>query len=224
MKQATLVRLALFKRRLQALKKEVSATETKRISRIAIRNSADEIATMWVEELRSPLEHKFGLPKDVVESMASDMKQLHVLSRPNNLKTSYVKVINSALRRFDDTFVLPLKLAATEVETIFDLDKLVPGLPDPDESDYLREAIECAAAGHKRAAIVLGWCAAIDKIQKKLVLIGLEKFNAASASVKAQTSGKFKNWNKQFDVENTRRTSDRFRYRLDSRLGRHVAD
>src|SRR5215212_2576837 len=58
----------------------------------------------------------------------------------------------------------------------FDLEKLVPGLSDPEESDYLKEAVECAEAGHKRAAIVLGWCALVDKPQKQIVRIGLDKF------------------------------------------------
>lgn len=73
-------------------------------------------------------------------------------------------------------------------------------MSNPEESDYLKEAVECAEAGHKRAAIVLGWCALVDKLQKQILRMGLDKFNAASNKVKNQTSGKFKNWNKQFSV------------------------
>jgi hypothetical protein len=46
----------------------------------------------------------------------------------------------------------------------------------------------------------MGWCAAIDKIQKKILLLGLGQFNKASTNLKNQTSGKFKNWNKEFNV------------------------
>ena len=46
----------------------------------------------------------------------------------------------------------------------------------------------------------MGWCALVDKIQKKIIRIGLNQFNATSTKLKAQTSGKFKRWNKEFSV------------------------
>jgi hypothetical protein len=200
MKQSTLDKLQRFKKELQTLKSSVSAVDGKTINRKAIRDHADAIATQWVEELRSPLEHKFQLPKDLIEKTAGEMKQLHVLSRPSNLKSSYLKTLNATLKKFDDKFILPIKQSATEVESILDLEKLIPGLADPAESNYLKEAVACAEAGYKRAAIVLGWCALIDKVQKEIVRLGLAKFNAASVAVRSQTSGKFKTWNKAFSV------------------------
>lgn len=198
MKKPILEKVEAFKRDLQILKKEVTALTTVQVNRKRIRAQADAIATYWVEELRSPLEHKTKLPAELIEQTAADMKQLHVLARPSNLKSSYLAVINRTLRKFEDKFVLPIKQSATEVESIFDLNKLVPGLASPDESDYLKEAIECAEAGNRRAAIVMGWCAVVDKFQQKIMRLGLDKFNATSRQIKAQTSGKFKRWNKEF--------------------------
>jgi hypothetical protein len=198
MKKPILEKVEAFKRDIQILKKEVTALTTVQVNRKGTRDKADAIATYWVEELRSPLEHKAKLPAELIEQTAADMKQLHVLSRPSNLKTSYLAVINRTLRKFEDKFVLPIKQSATEVESIFDLNKLVPGLANPDESDYLKEAIECAEAGHRRAAIVMGWCAVVGKFQQKIMRLGLDKFNAASRRINAQTSGKFKRWNKEF--------------------------
>jgi hypothetical protein len=200
LKQTILAKLEQFRDDLRKLKKDVKANEAKTINKKELRDRADASATTWVEELRSPLEHKFKLPKALIDKTAAEMKQLHVLSRPSNLKTSYVRTINATLSKFDDKFILPIKQSATEVESILDLDKLVPGLTDPEESDYLKEAIACAEAVHKRAAIVLGWCALIDKIQQQIVRSGLDKFNATSTKIKKQTSGKFKKWNKEFSI------------------------
>jgi hypothetical protein len=200
MKGALLEKLEAFKKELQLLKKLVTAVPGERINRNNISKQANAIADMWVEEMRSPLEHKAKLPAPLIEKTAEDMKRLHVLSRPNNLKSSYVAVIDQTLKKFDDKFVLPIKQSATEVESIFDLQKLVPSLTNPDESEYLKEAIECAEQGHRRAAIVLGWCAAIDKVQQKILRLGLDKFNATSRKLKAQTAGKYKRWNKEFAV------------------------
>jgi hypothetical protein len=198
MKQLIIEALERFKKDLHCLKRDVTQVSGETINRVKIRERADALATRWVEELRSPLEHKFKLSSEVIAAMSVDMKKLHVLSRPSNRKSSYIAVINSALKKFEDKFVLPLKQSSPDVKGIFELQKLVPGLTNPNESSYLKEAIECAEAGHKRAAIVMGWCAVIDKIQQTIMRIGLNKFNSTSSAIKAQTSGKFKNWNKEF--------------------------
>jgi hypothetical protein len=200
MKHTVLIGLREFKESLQSLRREVRAIDGDRVSRLPLRQRAESAATCWVEDLRSPLEHKFRLPADVIQSMSDAMKQLHILSRPNNRKSSYVKVLGEALQDFDDRLILPIQQSATEVESLLDLQKLIPGFADPAESDYLQEAVSCAAAGFNRAAIVLGWCATIDKMQRKIQLIGLGAFNAASSTLKAQASGKFKRWNKEFSV------------------------
>lgn len=200
MKEQILDLLETFRTDLRALKKAVTALTTDRVGRKALRDEADRIATFWIEELRSPLEHKFKIDADIIAAEAAAMKQLHILSRPNNLKTSYIRTLNKALTKFDDRFILPIKQQAVEIENIFDIQKLVPNLPDPDESDYLKEAIDCANNGFRRASLVMGWCALIDRLQKKIVLIGLANFNHASVQLKNQTKGRHKNWNKEFSV------------------------
>lgn len=200
MKEELTGKLKVFKKKLRKLKKDVSSLTTKTVSRIELRNAADEIATMWVEELRSPLEHKFRIPQDVIKSTSESMKRLHILSRPSNQKSSYLSTLAEVLRKFDDKFILPIKLSAVEVESVLDLEKLMPGLGDPDESNYLEEAINCASSGYLRASIVMGWCAAIDRVQRKIVALGFDSFNKTSTKLKNQSKGKFKNWNKEFSI------------------------
>ncbi len=200
MKNTVLGLVRQFKEDLQALRRAVRDTEGDRISRMATRALADGLATRWVEEIRSPLEHKFKLPTEVIAEMSECMKQLHIVSRPNNRKTSYEKALAKALHNFGDKLILPVQQSASRVESLLDLQKIIPGLADPEESEYLHEAVQCASAGYKRAAVVLGWCAAVDRIQRKILSVGLGTFNQTSARLKVQTSGKFKRWNKEFAV------------------------
>ena len=200
MKQDILNSLENFRKLLRDIRKELNAHPSQRVSKKSIREAADYIATMWVEELRSPLEHKFRLDKEVIYETATAMKHLHVLSRPNNLKSSYLKIINKVLKKFDDKFLLPIKQTSFAIEKVLDLTKIIPTLLYPEESQYLQEAIDCAAAGYRRAAIVMGWCCAIDRIQRKIMSIGFSKFNAASVKLKNQNTGKFKRWNKEFNI------------------------
>ena len=199
MKTAILKELNEFEGELRQLRKTVASLPGERVSKCEPRAKAEKLASNWVEKLRSPLEHKFNISTDVIQATSEAMKRLHVLSRPNNQKSSYLEVLDSVIKKFKDKFILPIQQTSTVVESVFDLQKLVKEL-DAGESEYLQEAIDCANHSYKRAAVVMGWCAAVDRIQKKLLSEGLGKFNATSARLKQQSSGRFKWFNKQFNV------------------------
>lgn len=200
MKETILSQLTTFRTKLRALKKVVLAEKGKTINKSAVRNAANELATMWVEELRSPLEYKFKLGKQLIHETADHMKHLRVLSRPNNLKSSYLSVLAGVLRQFDNKFTLPIEQTTFTVEKVLDLTRIIPTLANRDESLYLKEAIDCAASGYRRAAIVMGWCCAIDRMRRKIMALGFTRFNASSAKIKNQTAGKFRRWNKEFKI------------------------
>jgi hypothetical protein len=199
-KEEILDQLVGFRDRLRALRKSVAALPTNTVNRVELRKEADALATEWVERLRSPLEHKFKLASALIKETSEAMKRLHVISRPSNLRTSYFVVIDSVVKKFDDRFLLPIKQMSIEVSTIFDLAKLVPSISDQAESEYMHEAIDCANAGYRRAAVVVGWCAAVDRMQRRILAAGLQRFNDASTTLKNKTTGKFAKWNKEFKV------------------------
>jgi hypothetical protein len=200
MKAELIASLREYKGEISTLKRDVGKLTTGRVSRKGLRNAAEKVASRWVEEFRSRLEHKFKIDKAVIEATAAEMKNLNVLSRPNNLKSSYTKCLNKILKDFDDKFILPIQHYADDVHEVTELQKLLATIVDPGESEYLKEAIDCAEAGFLKAAIVRGWCAAVDRMQRRVILTGLQAFNDASRKVKAQTSGKYKRWNKEFNV------------------------
>lgn len=200
MKTEILDRLIGLKTQLALLKKELTNLESKTVNKNGIRQLADKIASDWVENIRSVLEYKFGIDEAVIKTVSENMKQLHILSRPSNLKSSYQKVVNTLLHKFDDKLMLPIKQFSVEINDLIDLAKIIPQISDSFESEYLDEAIKCVNSGFYRAGIVLGWCAAIDKLQKAVQRIGLSDFHKASLKIKSQTSGKYKRWNKEFNV------------------------
>jgi len=199
-KAELLAKLRAFEGDLRQLRKDVKAIKIKTVNSKALREQAEALATRWVEELRSPLEHKFKIDSTTIQEISEVMKRLHVLSRPSNLKTSYVQTLDTALDGFKDKLILPIQQMSMAVESAFDLEKLVSGLSDADESEYLKEAIDCANSGFRKAAIVMGWCAAIDRIQKKIQVAGFAAFSNASTQMKQQTSGKHKRFTKEFKI------------------------
>jgi hypothetical protein len=200
MKDLILQQLQSTEDRLRQLRSVLKKSTTKAVSKKEFRDEAEALANRWVEELRSPLEHKFKLPADIIAKYATGFRQLHILSRPSNLVTSYVKCLDTLLRQFKNDLVLPVQQSPEPPSSKGQLKLIVSKLGEEDVSDYLAEAIACADNDYNRASIVMGWCATIDHIQKKLVMIGLDKFNAMSTELKKQTSGRFKRFNKEFHV------------------------
>jgi len=77
----------------------------------------------------------------VIETTAAHIKYLHRISRPNNLKSSYLRTINAILKHFDDKLILPVQNTPFSIDTAFDLTKLISGLAIPVESDYLERPV-----------------------------------------------------------------------------------
>ena len=136
MKEEVISKLRQFKNTISSLKRKIGRLNTRQVSKQALRNSAERIASQWVEELRSPLEHKYKIDKQVIEATSDKMKTLHILSRPNNLKSSYMRCLNSILRDYDDKFVLPLQQEAGEATHLPELRRLIPNIEDPEFSEY----------------------------------------------------------------------------------------
>jgi hypothetical protein len=200
MKTEILEKLRTFESDLRELRRNVKALTVTTVGVKALRNQAEALADRWVEELRSPLEYKFKLSAETIKVTSEQIKRLHVLSRPSNLKSSYIALLDEILDGFKDKFILPIQQTPVAVENIFDLQKLVLGLPDPEESEYLKEAIDCANSNFRKAAIVLGWCAAIDRIQKKIQVLGFAAFNKMSTHMKQQNAGRHKHFKKEFSI------------------------
>jgi hypothetical protein len=70
------------------------------------------------------------------------------------------------------------------------------------ELEYLTEAIDCAKLGKLRAAIILGWCAAANRFHLFVQKEGFVKFNQASVQMSAIQTGRYKRFNKKFDIQN----------------------
>ena len=148
MKETVIGLLRQYKGDLSALKRDVGKLKTECVSRKELRNSAEKLASQWVEELRSPLEHKYKIEKTVIEETSEQIKKLHILSRPNNQKSSYTRCINKILKDFDNKFILPIQQEVEEVHEISELQKILQKITDQDETEYLLEAISCAQLGY----------------------------------------------------------------------------
>ena len=72
---------------------------------------------------------------------------------------------------------------------------------DIDEGEYLDEAQRCLTVNGLRACVVLGWCATIARMHKKIEELGYERFSQATVEMAGKTTGRFKFFTKRFSIQ-----------------------
>ena len=185
---------------IKALRKDVKAEKAKTIAKKDLRQRAETLGTKWFSEVSEPLSHTYAFSPDLLESCSQNFARLIKISSPNNLKKSYLVTLGALAGSFRDDLIIPLQKrpkSSTDASLLADILK---GLPDSNENEYLSEAVDCAKHHYYRAAVVLGWCAAIDRMHKTIERIGFSTFNVTSSSMASQTKGRFKRFNSPQNV------------------------
>lgn len=192
--------LKIFHEELKELKRIVSKVNVKSISQKSIRDSAEKLGDQWFSNFCDELNTLPIIDNKLLESYNNGFSRLIKISAPNNLKKSYEETLNELVKNFRDDFILPIQRNPNSFSDQSLLKKFLNDLKYPEESDYLNEAFECAKNNHLRAAAVLGWCAAIDRIHKKIENIGFQKFNITSSMMASQQKGRFKKFSSPQNV------------------------
>lgn len=193
--------LASLQDSLKSLQKTVSANKSEIVTKAEMRNAAKNISTIWFDEVLGKINQRMTFPNDLLDLYSQRFKSLLKLSTSPNRKASYEKVLKEVLKNFKDELIIPLHTQIPDVNANSSIyDQIIGDMPEDDEKSYLSEALNCAKQGYLRAAIVLGWCSAINRIHRKIELLGFLQFNSASATMKSQTVGRFKRFDKVYSI------------------------
>ena len=187
-----LAELQTFHKELQSFRKSIRAEKAQCIGKKHLCRTAEQLATSWLSKLSPWLADQSGIENDTLTDYDAAFKRLLKLSAPNNRRKSYVDSLNAALRGFRDDLILAVQSSPDSHPSASLLGEILHELPDAKEDEYLKEAVECAQHKLYRAATVLGWCAAIDRIHRKIAEIGFDKFNVKSAQMASERKGRFK--------------------------------
>jgi hypothetical protein len=190
-----------FVEELKRFRAEIKAVPSDRVNPIGLRNTAEQIGGHWCAGLGPRLKTIEGFEAGLTEKYTTHFERLIKLTASNNLKSSYMSVLDAVTKGFRKDFIFPVqqnKVVFSSTPTLFD--ELLKNIAASDEGDYFKEALSCAKAGYLRAATVLAWCTAIDRIHRKIAEIGLSKFNVTAAYIASQKSGRFKKFTKTFNV------------------------
>jgi hypothetical protein len=193
--------LKTFFEEIKGLRIKIKAVNAVNVNPTPLRNEAEQIGSHWCSDIGPRLKATAGFESGVAEKYTLHFERLIKLSASTNPKSSYLSALDSITKRFQKDFILPVqqnKVALSSTPKLFD--QFLATISASDEGDYFKEAISCAKAGFLRAATVLAWCTAIDRIHRKIVEIGVPSFNVTAAYIASQKSGRFKKFTKTFNI------------------------
>lgn len=191
--------LKIFHEELKALRRDLKAETKRAVAKKALRERAETLGSRWFGDL-SPGLSQLGFSAEILERYSAACARLIKLSAPNNLKKSYLEALDSLVKPMRDELILPIQSGAVSGAATSPFNDFVSSLEGAEESAYFQESLDCAKSGYLRAAAVLGWCAAIDRIHRKIEADGFSKFNVTSAQMASQKKGRYKRFNQTQNV------------------------
>jgi hypothetical protein len=199
MKKETLVTtLKEIDKELDALTSDINKSASKFVAKKKIMQNAESIAKLWFENVEPSAEH-FNI-SEIIESKYHQLfEQLLELSLKPSRKLTYTKTIDTICANIKEELILVVIKSADKINSFSNLPNILENTTD-EEKEYLNEALGCAKNGYLRASMVLLWCAAINRIHKKVEALGVEEFNKKSKAMKSITTGRFRRFSKSFDV------------------------
>ncbi|MDD2636817.1 MAG: hypothetical protein PHW82_15095 [Bacteroidales bacterium] len=192
---------------LKKFKKLINQVKTKdgQVNSTSTRSECERLGKYWFNTLKKDLveTHGFSDDNDVIKAKNTAFTHLlHLCSTHGNKKPQYLKDINIILTKFQQEIISPLQTNNTPKHSLIDgsFEQLLKSILNAEQNEYLSEAINCAKSGYLKASVVLGWCACIDHIHKKIDSLGYTTFNVTSAQLASQQKGRFKNFNKTYSI------------------------
>lgn len=190
-----------FRSQLIILKKIIEKHSRKQIFTKSILKQLQDIATLWFDKFESPLRHFYNLDREIIDHYHELIGKLLELSTINPATSTVLGLLRDIEKDINQSLLVPVLKYQKEISKNGDYANILLGKKGV-EQEYLKEAVECAEEGHFRAAIILGWAAAVDRIQQVIMKNGLEKFNNASVRMSAISTGRYKRFKKKFNIQN----------------------
>jgi len=181
-----------FESRLKALRSDVKRERVKQIAKSSIRSNAENLGSEWFSSIEPELKLS-GSDPSILLTYSENFHTLVKISAPNNLKSRYLAVLQDIVGKFRKELILPVQTNPPTPTS--QLQTLLAGVTNSNQSEYLKEAVECSRHELYRAAAILGWSAAIDQIHRAIERIGYANFNTTSIAMASQTKGRFKKFN-----------------------------
>ena len=190
-----------FRKRLSDLSTRCDQARGRHVQSAATLADLEKLATQWFSEIEPTLRSSYSLDEGLVARYHDHFGKLLELLGGKPSKSSVQMVLTPVAAAFHVDIVVPVQKRQAALTKYPSLDAMLSHL-DGIELDYMTEAVDCARLGKRRAALILGWCAAVTRLHTYVERKGFGKFNHASIQMSAMQSGRYKRFNKKYNIQN----------------------
>lgn len=183
----------------EAIKKNSSAI----IAKSDLKQKSLNVCKVWLHTLSTKIRGYSLIDDQLINTIDAEFEKLFEISSSNNRKTSYQKLLKELPKNIQKTILVPLiRKEQTNQNFLAQviLNKIYESVTDVDEKTYFEEAAKAAFCQCYKAAIVMVWCAVIDRLQKLIETKGLSVFNKTSKTLKKKQSGFYRRFSKEFNI------------------------
>jgi len=188
-------KLKQFLIEIQKFQNNLNNERLSRISKKELKTTAETLASKWFSDIQPAVNTTGLISPDIVRNYDTAFDKLLRLAGSNNLRSTYLTTISSISKPYRSNLLTPFIKQPHASTSLSLLNNILSSIPNPNENEYIQEAIRCAQRDCPRGAVILGWCAAINRIHQKIEALGLARFNVTSAQIAAQKTGRFKKFN-----------------------------
>lgn len=200
-KEPFVIILKDFKKECNGIAKKCQKVTGKQVQSKNLLSEIEVLSTKWFEQIEPFLRSNFKFDDEIISKYRDPFGKLLELLDSKPSKKVIQTIFDAILRSFHSEILVPVQKYQGIISRFPNLDTMLThanGL----EIDYLTEAIECARIGKRRAAIILAWCATVNRLHLYIQKEGFSKFNQASVQMSTIQTGRYKRFNKKFEVHN----------------------
>lgn len=190
-----------FKKNIADLEKVCEKNNGQQIQSKETLGKLEALATNWFENIEPVLRSTFHFEEETINNFREPFGKILELSGGRPSKKIITTILEAILNSYHVSLLVPVQKHQTIFAKFPNLDSVLSNAVGL-EVDYLTEAIECANLGKKRAAIILGWCGAVNRLHLFIEKEGFSKFNQASLQMSNIQTGRYKRFNKKFEIQN----------------------
>jgi hypothetical protein len=185
---------------LKRLKNEIKKEKSDRIHKESLRVRSEGLSNIWFSEIQNIITDYDFISNDVIKKYRDYFTRLIKISAPSNRKTSYLETLDNIVRGFNDDLIMPIITNRSNIQQKNSFSNFFLEFNKIPEKNYLDEAIGCAENGFFRAATVLAWNAVVYRFHTIIERNGFHKFNSTSKIISSKNTGRFKRYNKTFNI------------------------
>jgi hypothetical protein len=195
---------------LKRLKNEIKKEQSDRIHKESLRVRSEGLSNMWFSEIQNIIKNYDFISSDTMKKYQDYFARLIKISAPSNRKKSYLETLDNIIRGFSDDLIMPIITNHSNIQPKNLFSNFFLEFNEIPEKNYLDEAIGCAENGFFRAATVLAWNAVVYRFHTVIEKNGFQVFNTTSKMIALKNTGRFKRYNKSFDISDRNELGDVF--------------